>query len=103
MATCDYCGKEFWPEKSWQRFDSPKCRDAWHYKEKKAAANGYRPTEEQRQAAMEAVPGMRRAAPPDIDRWRNRFSKRKPLSEVLEALKPEAQPNPEPSLKRRAW
>jgi hypothetical protein len=28
---CEQCGEEFREVKSWQRFCTPRCRDAWHY------------------------------------------------------------------------
>ena len=34
---CDQCDREFRPAKSWQRFCTPKCRDAWHYEQWKLA------------------------------------------------------------------
>jgi hypothetical protein len=106
-AICDQCGQEFWKVKDWQRFCQPKCRDDWHNHQRKITLvemSGFRPTKEQRQAAMEAVSKMRRAEIPDAPHpWRNRFSHRKPpLAEILEALKPEPLPKPEP-MKRRSW
>jgi hypothetical protein len=35
---CDHCDRQFQPAKSWQRFCTPKCRDAWHYEQWKFAA-----------------------------------------------------------------
>jgi len=34
---CDNCDRQFQPAKSWQRFCTPKCRDAWHYEQWKLA------------------------------------------------------------------
>ena len=28
---CEQCGEQYRAAKSWQRFCTPKCRDAWHY------------------------------------------------------------------------
>jgi hypothetical protein len=30
---CAQCGEEFRVVKSWQRFCTPQCRDAWHYEQ----------------------------------------------------------------------
>jgi hypothetical protein len=30
---CEKCDREYQPAKSWQRFCTPKCRDAWHYEQ----------------------------------------------------------------------
>jgi hypothetical protein len=105
-AICEQCGQGFWKAKDWQRFCRPKCRDDWHNHQRKIALvdmSGFRPTEELRQAAMKALSKMRRAESPDAPHpWRNSFSQkgeRKPLNEILEALKPK----PQPSFKRRAW
>jgi hypothetical protein len=35
MATCDWCGEQFRPATTWQRFCKTKCSDSWHYNEKK--------------------------------------------------------------------
>jgi hypothetical protein len=93
-AICEQCGQEFCKAKDWQRFCQPKCRDDWHNHQRKITLvemSGFRPTKEQRQAAMEALSRMRRAEIPDAPHpWRNRFSRmgeRKPLSEILK-LKP---------------
>jgi hypothetical protein len=105
-AICEQCGKEFWKAKDWQRFCQSKCRDDWHNHQRKITMvemSRFRPTEELRQAATGALPNMRRAEIPDAPHpWRNGFSrkgKRKPLTEILEAM----QPKPELSLKRRSW
>jgi hypothetical protein len=37
MQRCDHCNQQFQPAKSWQRFCTPKCRDAWHYEQWKLA------------------------------------------------------------------
>jgi hypothetical protein len=34
---CDHCNREYQPAKSWQRFCTPRCRDAWHYDQWKLA------------------------------------------------------------------
>jgi hypothetical protein len=34
---CDHCDRQFQPAKSWQRFCTPRCRDAWHYDQWKLA------------------------------------------------------------------
>jgi hypothetical protein len=77
MATCDNCGKEFWPQKSWQRFHSPKCRDDWHYHQKKLAQVAE--AEQLRELRLDGANGNG-ASPADPP----------PLSELLRALKPSA-------------
>jgi hypothetical protein len=86
MATCDNCGKEFWPQKSWQRFHSPKCRDDWHYHQRKLA----QVAEAERLQELRGANGANGngAAPADP----------KPLSELLRALKLS---EPKPPLLRR--
>jgi hypothetical protein len=34
---CEHCNREFQPVKSWQRFCTARCRDAWHYEQWKLA------------------------------------------------------------------
>jgi uncharacterized Zn ribbon protein len=73
MAKCEECGREYWQEKSWQRFCNPKCRDDWHNHQKKLAqiavaeelrelrlanGNGARPSEAQHEAASQFVAKM---------------------------------------------
>ncbi|MGC2822975.1 MAG: hypothetical protein WA322_01815 [Pseudolabrys sp.] len=104
-AICEQCGQEYWKAKDWQRFCQPKCRDGWHNHQRKIALvemSGFRPTEELRQAATEALTKMRRAEIPDAPHpWRNRFS-HKPLAEVMKSLKERTEPQQQPSL-RRSW
>jgi predicted Zn-ribbon and HTH transcriptional regulator len=86
MATCDNCGKEFLPQKSWQRFHSPKCRDDWHYHQKKLAQ--VEEAEELRELRLNGANGNGAGNGAEV----------KPLSEIIEALRPSA---PKPPLLRR--
>ena len=81
-ATCEWCDTEFRREKSWQRFCKPKCRDDWNNHQKKLAA--VEAAEERRERRLEVVNGD--------------AGERKPLSEILEALKLKSE-----SIKRRTW
>jgi hypothetical protein len=107
-AICEQCGQEYWKAKDWQRFCQPKCRDDWHNHQRKITLvemSGFRSTKEQREAAMELLPKMKKADVPDAPHpWRNRFSRKpKPLSEILETLKERAEPPQQHSSLRRSW
>ena len=88
---CPQCKKSFRQGKHNQRFCTLKCKDDFHNAEKMVAyyqrkREEVEEAEERRAARLEVVNG----------------GERKPLSEILEALKPEALPKPE-QFKRRAW
>jgi len=90
---CPQCKKPFRQGKHNQRFCQPQCKDDFHNAEKMAAyyqrkREEVEEAEERRQARLNGVNGA--------------TGNHKPLSEILEALKPEALPKPEP-MKRRAW
>jgi hypothetical protein len=38
MKKCKWCQLEFELAKPWQEFHDPKCRDSWHYHQKKLGA-----------------------------------------------------------------
>ena len=83
MAKCESCGREYWQEKSWQRFCNPKCRDDWHNHQKKLA----------QVAVAEELRELRLA------NGAKATSYHKPLSDLLKTLRP-AEPK-QPSLVRR--
>jgi hypothetical protein len=84
MATCDNCGREFLPQKSWQRFHSPKCRDDWHYHQRKLA----QVAEAEQLRELRLVNGAN-----------GNGAEVKPLSEIMQALTPT--PAPKSPLLRR--
>ena len=90
MAKCEECGREYWQEKSWQRFCNPKCRDDWHNHQKKLAqVTEAEELREERLANGNGANGNG-AAPADY---------KPPLSDLLKSLRP-AEPK-QPSLVRR--
>jgi hypothetical protein len=55
---CAKCDREYQPAKSWQRFCTPKCRDAWHYEQWKHEGEGVKEAEAERNARKQ-LPELR--------------------------------------------
>jgi hypothetical protein len=104
---CPQCKKPFRQGKHNQRFCQPQCKSDFHNAEKMFALHQWKlaqveEAEERRDALNEILERMKskpdeRAATANGD-----AGERKPLVEILEALKPETLPKPEPSFKR-SW
>jgi endogenous inhibitor of DNA gyrase (YacG/DUF329 family) len=95
---CPQCKKPFRQGKHNQRFCKPQCKDDFHNAEKMLA---YHQRNHERKLAEVEEAEERRAA--RLAGVNGNGGERKPLREILEALKPETLPEPEPSFKRRAW
>jgi hypothetical protein len=50
---CDHCDRQFQPVKSWQRFCTPRCRDAWHYEQWKHELAQAEPAEANGRSAVD--------------------------------------------------
>ena len=91
---CPQCDKTFRQGKHNQRFCNQQCKDDFHNAEKIAAHHQWKLS--QVEAAEE-----RRDARLEVN---GNGGERKPLSQILEGLKPETLiPKSEPTFKRRAW
>jgi hypothetical protein len=103
---CPQCEKSFRQGKHNQRFCTPQCKDDFHNAEKMFA---YR---QRKLAEVEEAEERREALSEIVERMKSKpeatangaTGNHKPLSEIIEALKPETLPKlSEQSLKRRAW
>jgi hypothetical protein len=57
MTECKQCGRSFHADKPWQVFCDPKCRDRWHYEQRKNGGEF-----QQRKALRKATPEEREQA-----------------------------------------
>ena len=62
MQRCEQCGEEFHVVRHWQKFCTPKCRDAWHYDHWKREQRNQQKLEEAQAdlAAQKQLPELRK-------------------------------------------
>jgi hypothetical protein len=104
---CPQCKKPFRQGKHNQRFCQPQCKDDFHNAEKMIAYHQRKlaeveEAEERREALSEIVERLKSNPDAEERRATANGGEHKPLSEILEGLKPETLPKLEP-FKRRAW
>ena len=108
MAICEWCSQEYEQSKWWQRFCCSKHKDDFHNHQKSLALRQV----EEEQAEVRREARLERPLTEMLERMKSKpeaeernganGGEHKPLSEVLETLKPETLPKPE-QFKRRAW